>query len=173
SQKKFHHLFRMYGGILLFLTLLVNFLLFVQFSSKNQKLKAQSSTAVLAKQKLDYLSNVYKEKKIFVDSLNVKSASLIAYYADRLAIDLPVAIKWEVLTINPSKRQSPNKNGFDFDQNKIFIKGVCPNPVVLEEWIKVIKTYNWVVEIADQRYFYNDEKHLGRFEFFIETQDDL
>ena len=83
-------------------------------------------------------------------------------------MDLPKEIKWQELQIFPLDEHTLRKDKKRIFQNDlIVVTGMSEGPVILNNWISQLETYDWVDEIKGQEYKYNSKSRKGEFSFEI------
>lgn len=149
-----------------FLTLLINFWVFAERLRVNTQLREQASASVEISTKLIELDKEYQVKKDLVDSLNLMSQQKIAFYADRLAMQVPTTVRWTTLIIFPEMKGNQPEE-IIYNNRSVIVKGICSDQVVLENWKRLIRNQEWVQKIENEVYGYNDMESFGEFEFTI------
>ena len=156
------------GLAIVFTLLLINFLLFSNFSNQNQNLTYQVAINQNNITELGRLKKELKEKNKFLNTIGWNGNAKLAYYGDRLAMDLPKSIKWQELQIFPLDEQILRKDKKRiFKNNLILVTGMSDGPVMLNNWISKLETYDWVDEIKGQEYKYDSKSRKGEFGFEI------
>lgn len=141
-------LFRVTGlavlGIL-FIALLINFLLFSNYTDKNQVLQLQVNLQQNTLSQLDSLKKEVEGKQAFLQNNTLNQTSKISYYADEIARTLPSDIQLTTLNIFPKqkeKRSAENKLP-QFNQ-EIIIKGKTKESLSFNDWKKELEGLNWI-----------------------------
>lgn len=156
------------GLAAIFTLLLINFLLFSSFNNQNQNLTYQVAINQNNITELGKLKKELKEKNKFLTTIGWNGNTRLAYYGDRLAMDLPKTIKWQELQIFPLDEPTLRKDKKRiFKNNLIVVTGMSDGPVVLNNWIGRLEAYDWVDEIKNQEYKYNSRSQKGEFSFEI------
>lgn len=156
------------GLTAIFFLLLTNFLLFSNFNGKNQSLTYQLAINQNNIAELGKLKKELKEKNKFLNTIGWNGNARLAYFGDRLAMDLPKAIKWQELQLFPLNEQVLKKDKKKiFQSNLIRIAGRSDGPIVLNDWINQLEAYDWVKEIQGQEYKYDSKTRKGEFRFEI------
>lgn len=153
-----------------FFLLAINTVFYQKQFAINNELKETHSAAIAVRNRLDAITVQYNSKKSFIDSLGLMSSLRIAFYADRLAKDLPEGILLDQLSFYPVVKKFDTEK-VEFEKNKIRIKGTCRNPAVLQQWIGVVQGYPWIFNTEGQKYFFNEEKNIGEFELGINLRE--
>lgn len=150
------------------LVLLGNFLLFNHFSGENSTLEQQLNNKRNSLFQLNKLEKETQEKRQFLQATGWLHSSRWSFYADRLAATLPKNVRLIDLAINPIDENLSKAQGHLIIENGlILVRGICSNPMALNEWIKKIAKLNWVERVEKQNYTYEDSKGEGKFDFYI------
>jgi len=136
-------------GILIFLfsSLLVNFLVFDSFNKKFQSLSIQINQNRELISKVENLRKSLNLKQNFLENNVSQSSVYLAYYADRIALNCPGEITLSQLSISPPKESRINTTELQFEWSKLLISGVTRNSVVLNDWMKTLKSEFWVNDV--------------------------
>lgn len=138
--------------ILLFSTLLLNYLLYEHYSKKYQELFLEVAEYNDLIEKYKSLDKELKEKKELLEELGMLKPSRVSLYADRIAAGLMDGIKLTSLGINPLIEKSALTQTLDFANNTIDITGIAYKSTILNDWMKILKKYDWVKEIDGFHY---------------------
>lgn len=173
NRVEYHHrkVFRLGLGITLaffLIVLLSNFLLFASFSRKNSILEQKLAHKQNSLSRLNQLKKDVEEKRQFLLTTGWLHSSRWSFYADRIAVTIPKSVRLVNLAINPLDENLSKAQGHIVIENGlILIRGVCHNPIVLNEWMKKLAKLDWVDRIEKQNYTYDESKGEGKFEFYI------
>jgi Tfp pilus assembly protein PilN len=178
EQVKFHsgehtqkELFKVLGwGVMLFFlsVLLVNFLVFDHYHTKGNNLEARYSQN---KEFLDYIGQMKMKlagKKAFVEQSGLQFSTQTSFYADRIAKDLPENIQLSEISINPLAKKIKTGEPIVFQQKNIKVKGHCVKSAYLNDWMHVLKKYEWIKDVAVINYKQDLAAEPGEFEINIQ-----
>ena len=180
EQQEGYKQFRIFqlGGMtvlaVFFVALLVNFLLFSNYSAKNQKLNAQLVYQSTTLNRLDTLRSEYEQQKAFFNKNNLTRRSKTSFYADRIASSLPSDIQLTQLYIYPKIKNNQNieeETLPEFDQNRIRVKGKTSSSIYYNDWRRTVRNLDWITNV--QQIQYQEEEGYGEFEvvLFIKEEE--
>ncbi|MCW3071748.1 MAG: hypothetical protein JWO44_1638 [Bacteroidetes bacterium] len=150
--------------VILFLLLLVNYFVFSSYRAKNNELKAAYTLNESAIEQYDTLRKELAFKKKFLEDNGLLKHSKTSFYADELAKDLPAAICWSALRINPLKTiKNSEENVFAFENHMIDINGKCDQSAELNQWMKQVQHYPWVKDVLLINYTQSQKNEPGVF----------
>ncbi|KAA9324917.1 hypothetical protein [Adhaeribacter soli] len=163
-------------GILLFFfcALLVNFLIYNHLNSENGILAQQvQKTEDLLKEKRDLEVEQEKNKKFFLHNGWLQGTKN-SFYSDKLAATVPLQVYLTELNVSPvDDTESRVQKRLVIKSGIIQVKGTCNNSLILNEWIKRVSKYEWVLKVQDQVFTYDYKNKVGKFEFFIQLKQDV
>jgi hypothetical protein len=152
--------------------LMLNFVLFANFSSKNNELVQKESKYSSMISEMETLSKEVKEKESFLSEAGWLQPSSMTYYADRIAATIPTSVKLINLSINPlDERKSKEAKKELFATGVIIIKGDCTRPTELNEWLDKIKSIDKINKARLVNYSFDNKENKGSFSIEIETQN--
>lgn len=155
-----------------FVLLLINFSLFSTLNEKNAELLSILS---YNKSNLDQFHNLekkVKERKVFLQNAGWLNTTRSSFFADRIASTVPQEINLLDLNINPldDKKTKIEKKPVIIN-NRIFVRGKCNDPSILNSWLGRIKDFKWVKDIKGQNYGFENSNRTGFFDFYIELTE--
>lgn len=148
-----------------FLILIINYLVFNNYWTKNKEMNAQLELTQVALQRYDKLKSDYDQKRKFLEQNGMLENSRTSYYADRLAKDLPASVQFTGLNIHPLKKKNPGEEdkGFLFENKSVLVSGNCKRNTELNEWMKKMKKENWVEDLTLLNYRQDNKDENGIF----------
>ena len=150
----------------IFALLLINFLLFNNYSQKYSQTAAQvEQYANLINFKDSLASNINKKKQCIAD-LGLTKASRYSYYTDRLIIIKPDEIRLLKLEIDPAI-VNESDGTISFTKNSIKITGNTNGSIKINQWINEIKKLDWVKAVNLQNYKKDSAEELASFNIEI------
>lgn len=174
NQSEFKHaqLFKIGGlsllGSLLFI-LLLNTLLYYNYKGKSDQL----STALQIKQsqldELEQVKNKLGNQQRLIQQTNIQLNSRTSFFADQIGVTIPKGIQLSKLIVFPLKGKEDDYRSTDlksFQQEKISIKGLCKSSLNYNNWMKELRSLDWVKDVEHVNYVDLD-KNIGEFEFDI------
>jgi len=151
--------------ISVFALLLINFLFFSNYWNKNNEITSQLELNKSSLNRVDTLKKELSQKKVFLEQNGLLENSMTSFYADRLASSLPNSITWTNLDIHPIKKKEVNdESDVMYFENKIIrITGNCMHSTDLNDWMKQVKSKDWVKKIELLNYQQDNAKDNGLF----------
>lgn len=150
------------GG--LFLILLINFLLFSHFESKNKEvalLEQENRASYAARQEI---LNDITAKQQFLERSGWKDSYKISFMADRIGSLVPSEIRLTALNFNPPDKQLSVKANTTITRNNIVvIEGLSDNPVFINQFINNLKIIPSVKNVSILNFNYDQQKGSGAF----------
>lgn len=148
-----------------FLILMINYLVFNNYWSKNNEMNSQLLLTQSALQRYEKLKTEFAQKKEFLEQNGLLDHSRTSYYADQLAHDLPATIQWTGLNIHPLKKKkaSDETETLSFENKRISVSGNCQRSTDLNDWMKEIKKQTWVKDVTLVDYKQENAKEDGVF----------
>lgn len=172
SEFRDRKIFRNGSRLLLVMTLLVLLVNFFLWGSARQRLasleeRASGETEMLAR--LHTLEKQVESRREFLGKTGLANEARYAWYADRLAADLPAAVRLTRLEISPRLHLAEDDT-IGFRNREIEIAGSSPQSLVLNEWIRKLKDYEWVVAASLRSYVQDKAGAPGSFELQLKTR---
>lgn len=148
-----------------FLILIINYFVFDHYWTQNKEMTAQLESTQAALNQYEKLKAEYGQKQQFLKENGLLENSRTSYYADQLAAQLPVSIQLTGLNIHPLKKKKAGEEdkGFVFENQRILVSGNCQQNTALNEWMKKVKKFPWVEEVALLNYTQDNLKENGVF----------
>jgi Tfp pilus assembly protein PilN len=162
-------LFRVAGLSVLgifFISLLINFLLFSNYTDKNQVLQMQVNLQQNTLQQLDSLKKEVESKQTFLQNNTLNQTSKTSYYADEIARNLPNDIQLTTLNLFPKQKEKRSaKNTLPRFNQEIIIKGKTKESLSFNDWKKELEGLEWIetVNIID----FGKENDISTFEILL------
>jgi len=146
---------------------LINFLFFNYYFGLNNKLDTELNIYQDKYDQINDLLSNYEKKKQLIDQAGVMSGYPIAKFADKIAGTIPkevVLIEW---VFNPMKKNAEEDSLLCFEKNNISIKGNCNKSLIINEWLNVLKSQNFIQDVNLEKFNFNTESNLPNFEINI------
>ena len=104
------------------------------------------------------------DKEKFLQQTGLSEVSRTSFYADQLALDLPLAIQLIQLNIHPPvKKYAADAETMNFTPDVIHISGITAQSAELNEWINIIREKDWVRNVSILSYTQDAFKKTGEF----------
>jgi hypothetical protein len=146
---------------------LINFFVFTNYFDRQKKLDAELTVYQNAISLHEKLSAELQNKKNFLEKSGLAFSTRTSYYADRLVYDIPEEIQLVSLSLFPLKGGIEKDSVIKFDNKKIHVKGYCQKSILLNNWINLIKTKDFVAETVLDNYEQDAEMKNGKFDLTI------
>lgn len=169
----FKQLFTLTGWFALaffFVLLLVNYLFFNQYNKKLNSANFRYNQNLEMIKKLDTLKSEYALKEQYFVSSGFLDASEQSFYADRIANSVPSDIQLTSLNINPLEGKFKNDKPLNFEMGKIRITGHVSQSIMLNNWVKKVKSFDWVERVTIIDYLQESQENPAIFELEIEMK---
>lgn len=155
-----------------FAILLFNYFVFDYYWQKSKQLDAVFELNQSALQQYEKLKAEFENKKILFQQNGLLESSRTSFYADKLAAELPAGIQWTDLNMNPVKKvqNAEQEDLLVFENNTITIAGKCRRSADLNDWIKTVKSYSWVINTSLIDYKQDNANESGSFLIKIELK---
>lgn len=166
--------FKKLGWTLLIATfglLLVNFLAFSWLHNQTQQQQNQLVYHQTQLNQLDTLQRQLQEKQSFFKDNKLLQSSKVSFYSDEIGNSLPSGIQLTTFQIFPDQanQQQKREKLFLFDKTKLIIKGNSRRSTILNEWIKTLKSLDWIKSVKVLPYA-ETKGGVGEFELELLIQ---
>ncbi len=152
------------GLILIFVTLLANFLIFDYYFKKQAKLE-QNLRVQSADNEFYYKLKKELQSRIkFIKQQNLSDNTKASFYIDKLASGIPKSILLDKLEYFPLKRKVKENKEIQVYKNTIRLEGESVNKIGFVEWIESMKNITWVKKLDVVDY---DRVNNNRMKFNI------
>ena len=148
-----------------FIILLGNYLLYKHYRSENLNMRNELAGNSEEIDRYEKLTILMKQKEEYFSSSGYHERSLISFYADRMAAELPEGLKLKRLTFFPETKKSPGSTAVLFQNEIIHISGNAVSGMSIHAWITALKEFRWVAEV--KMLGYSDSGH-GLADFVIQ-----
>jgi hypothetical protein len=174
TEFRFYKLFRAAGMFVLgfvFLVLLINFLIYNHYFSKNKELQATQSFSRSRLQEASALLENTHRKDLFLRKSGWTKPARISFYADRIASLTPSNTLLTTMTIHPVKTNTTGLTPvINFKTDTIQVAGTCDNPVEINQFINNLKIIQDFKEVSLKNYTYKKEQDAATFSIEIVTR---
>lgn len=169
NKKAYVTLSRTLIAFLLILTL-GNFFWFNSFFKQQADTEAELSVFESSMNAYEQLNQQLKSKEDFMQKSGLQNGSRISYYTDRALYDMPEEIQLNYFYVSPSGKRAEKDSVMRFDSKKILIKGVCTKSIVLNEWLKLLKTKDFVQDVILENYNQEMDNQNGKFDVAVKLK---
>ena len=164
QQKVFIRKGTVTGLTILFLALLINFLLFSNYFSSLQNLRAQHQVELDQQQNFQKKVALLNEKKKIVKNINDNSSSKTTFYLNRTMATMPNSVQLLGFTYQPLMKPIKEEQPVEFEKGVIILQGESPEEKEFSGWIRRLESTAWVKEVIVSEY---GQKKLNNAQFVI------
>lgn len=151
-----------------FILLLGNYFWFTQLSVDYGILDQKLASHNLLLSELDRMRGEVARREKFMEQAGLLQASKVSLYADELAMDVPETIRLKAMSIYPLIRKDLGASEtMNFLPRVIRMRGTCERSTDLNEWIKAIKSKDWVSHASVVNYSQDASSKSGDFNIEI------
>lgn len=148
----------------------VNFLIFSDYFDKQKKLDNELVIYESAITTHEKLSKDLQNKKQFLERSGLALSSKTSYFTDRLLYDLPIDLNVTYLSVFPLKGRIEKDSVIEFDNKKMVVKGLCNKSIVLNNWINLLKTKEFILDVVLDNFEQESEKESGKFNLTLKLK---
>jgi len=130
--------------LLIFVFLLINFILFMNYEKEKQTLENIIIDKSSQLTEIDSLKKVLITKQQIFETKRNNSAKYLSYFSDRIGSTVPQGIRLQEMVVNPQLKTSRVVSIQEFEKNKITITGTTDNTISLEVFIKRLSSFKWI-----------------------------
>ncbi|MGV8946812.1 MAG: hypothetical protein ACOH1N_10325 [Lutibacter sp.] len=154
---------------LLFISLLINFLVFDYYNNHIENLTQKTQINQSQKEQLLFLNSELNNKKKLVDDIVNSSSSKTSLYFDQIGSSLPSNILLNSIEYQPVLKNIEPSKEIDLNRQKLFIKGSAAGGESFSNWIEILEKLEWIksVDIMD---YGTGKKTSTSFELRIELK---
>jgi hypothetical protein len=152
---------------LFFIVVMINLVVANAYEKTHNELQFKVNSKKKYVVELANLNEELKIKEQFVQNSGVARASRISFYADQIALSVSKAIQLDQLFINPLEKRITKAEDINFNYNNIKITGTVSRSIELNNWVKVLKQYDWVADIDIISFIQDNFKTAGEFEIEV------
>lgn len=148
---------------------LINYLFFNYYFSENKKLQGELDLYEDKYQQINELLTSYEEKKHVIEESGILNKELIAPYIDKIALTVPSDLILSDWKINPVI-ETETDSLIRFKKNNLYVKGNCEKSLLVNEWINVLKSLDFIKNVNMENYQFRSENNAPNFELKIELE---
>ena len=157
NRRFFYYISRSILGFLLLL-LLVNFLVFNYYFSKNESLKLTTPLNNAKSSQLSALKESVNKKELQVKSIFAPSHTYITYVFDDIAKNIPSDIQLTLMEYQPNASTIRNDKPIMYSKNSLVIKGETISKERFNNWIEVIEKKDAITNLEILKFTFVNEK---------------
>lgn len=152
---------------LLLALLLGNYFLFSHYYSKEKQLESQLQADRELLSEVSRLKEELHIKESLMQQTNFRKGTHFSAYADMIAKTVPRKMILQSLSCNIPEGKIKSKKQIIFTQDNIIIKGSVANSGILDDWVKILKKYDWIEKVEILQYSRSSKFSNGDFELQI------
>lgn len=152
KQQRFFALGLKYSLGFLFITLLINFLVFSSYQRKVSELQTEVSINETYKKQLTRLNDLVIKKKKIVESISSASNSKAIWYVNEISKTVPTSLYLDEINYQPLEKPIKEEKPVVFKNNEITVKGISRNDEDLIAWKSSLEQLSWVEKISFTNY---------------------
>lgn len=150
-----------------FVLCLINYLFFNYYFSTNKKLETELDLYEGKYQQINELLSSYEKKKHLIEEAGILNNEGLAKSIDKIASTIPkelILTDWE---INPAIQSNDKDSLIKFNKNNLYIRGNCDKSLLINEWIHVLKSQNFIKDVNLENFAFRNEGNQPNFELKI------
>ncbi|HVV02641.1 MAG TPA: hypothetical protein VHC96_00400 [Puia sp.] len=147
----------------LFCMLLVNFLVYSHYFSKNQEWQNSDLMSRQQQERVQRSGRTLHAREQFLINAGWMPPSRISFCADRIAGLVPSGTLLTSMKINPSGARQAGEETIHFRQDTIQVMGLCEDPTELNQFSNNLKNVQDFKEVSIRNYLYKKESGTGVF----------
>ncbi|MEQ6123567.1 PilN domain-containing protein [Pseudotenacibaculum sp. MALMAid0570] len=171
QQRRFFQLGIRFGLGFLFVSLLINFLVFSSYNTTTAELSSELALNETYKKQLLNLTSVVSKKKKLVESIQGVSNSKVLWYFDEIAKTVPKTLALKEVNYHPLARPGREGKPIVFTTNQIVVKGLSKDNQDLTNWLSELNELDWVEKVSAVNYE-RGKYSKTTFDFIIKMKSD-
>lgn len=157
--------------IIAFTCCLINFLFFSAYFSSNNKLQSELDVYQGKYEQINELLTGYEKKKGLIEQTGLLENNSLSKYSDRIASTIPGEVVLTELNLNPQLIDMSGEDSLmNFVKNTIILRGNCHKSLIINEWVNVLKTQNFIKDVNLEKFAFSNEGNQPNFEIKIMTE---
>jgi hypothetical protein len=151
-QKRFFNLGFKFALGFLFISLLINFLVFSNYQSKETVYKAELMVNKAKKVELTNLKDLVLRKKKLMESITSSADSKVAWYLNEISASVPTTISLKSMSYQPIERTIKEGRKVLFKEKVIEVSGISIYDKEFTKWIANLEKKEWIDEVSIVHY---------------------
>lgn len=151
-QKRFFNLGFKFALGFLFISLLINFLVFSSYQSKETIYKAALMVNKAKKTELTNLKDLVSRKKKLMESITSSADSKVAWYLNEISASVPTTISLKSMSYQPIERTIKEGKKVLFKEEVIEVSGISIYDKEFTQWIANLEQKAWIDEVSIVHY---------------------
>ena len=154
----------------LFLISVSNAFFFNKYFQKKNRLDSELLVFQGSLQNYDKLKKQLTDKKDFLDKSGLLVGSRTSYYTDRLLYDMPDEVQLTYFNMYPYTNTTEEDSVPKFENKRLLIKGICTKSIFLNEWMKLLKSKDFVQDVFLGNYNQESKSVIGKFDLDVKLK---
>ncbi|MGZ3862809.1 MAG: hypothetical protein ACXVPN_10395 [Bacteroidia bacterium] len=154
----------------LFLLSAGNAVIFNKYFDKKTILDSELMSYQGSLQTYEKLKNQLNEKRDFLDKSGLLQGSKASFIADRLLYDLPDQVQLTYFNMFPYTNISEGDSVPDFDNKKILVRGIATKSILINEWMKLLKSKDFVQDVILENYNQESKAVNCKFDLVVKLK---
>jgi len=137
---------------------------------ENNSLETRLSLYQGKYEQINQLLSAYEKKKNLIEQAGILESSPMSKYTDKIASTIPrevVLTEWQV---NPVKKGIEEDSLMVFEKGNIIIRGNCNKSLIINEWINVLKSQDFIGNVNLEKFNFSNEGYIPNFEIKINIE---
>lgn len=150
---------------------LVNFLFFSSYFSQTKKLDTELGLYQDKYDKINELLSNYEKKKSLIEETGLLENYFFSTYTDKIAATIPKDVILTDFVFNPVMESDMAEDSLmNFSKKLLMIRGNCNKSLLINEWVNVLKTQNFIKDVNLEKFSFNNDGNQPNFEIKIVTE---
>ena len=164
-----------WGSLIFFFSLLlINTGFYTAFTSTNNELSARYNSVQHESISTQKNADDFNSKESFLEKSGWLDASLMSFYADRIAASLPQEIQLTSMEVCPLNIAGTRKEKKEvFDKDVLEVQGIAVKPTDVNKWTKRLAEYTWIEQVKVHNYTFDHKTGTGSFTLHLKTTGEL
>jgi Tfp pilus assembly protein PilN len=149
--------------IFLFIILLVNFVIFSNYTEEKQKLDENVSANKELITRLNHVKEELSWKEKFIGQAGTDRKNWFSFFADRIGASVPDEITLEKLDFHPIRSKIINQKEIELQADRIRIEGITKSSSAVNDWTLILKKMAGVSDVIIGSFSQMENSTVGVF----------
>ncbi len=160
------------GAGMLFLSLIINALLFNGYYNELESLQEQASLVESHKAKYTQKQKEVEQKENIVNNILLSGGSKSGFYLNRIMDSQPESVQFSLFEYQPLEKSIRPDKTISYQINEIKLEGESMDKQLFNNWIQQLDRLNWVDEVSTYKYSETSAR-VAEFGIIIKTVVDV
>lgn len=151
--------------------LMINTLLFTNYYSKYQNLKAITAASTSQKENYKKVQEQVEKKERMVTNILQSGSSKSSFYINRLVVSQPATVQLLVIDYQPLERSVQAKKPIVYTSQALLVEGKSNDKIGFNNWIAALEQQDWITNVTLTQYAQSSNDH-ATFEIRIRLEAD-